>query len=216
MATTNNVNQDFIVSGDVGFYYKAHAVRGTGITDPVIGNVVDWTTNSFSQLGSQTEGGGVVMEYAGEFFPKKSNMQNTAFDMILTGEELTLRLTCEETELDQVGLGIAGSTYAEGAVAGTNPNTLMIGEPAATSLYSIGFEGVGSIGPIGVGGTAPHQTTKSGIVGFFPMAQPMGSVVLDHNRFGNRIVAYEFKVLNDVNSAVGAKLGTLYEITVVA
>jgi len=181
-----------ILTGPVDFYVKSYSAAG----DPVTGNAVGWT--GWTQLGFQTEDG-VDIEYAPEFFDIKVHSYNAVVKKILIGEALKVRFNLMECDLAQMVHAMTGATYTAGALAGTNPNLLSLGDKATIVEKMIGFEGI--------------AITGAELVGFVPKVVAMGTVAVKHQKAGVRTIPFEFDALADTTRSAGQTLAMLWEIT---
>lgn len=184
-----------ILTGPVDIYVIAYGTTN----DPVTANAVDWT--GWTQLGFQTEDG-LDWEYTAEWLDIIVAAHNAPVKRELIGEALMAKFSLQECSLDQLQYAIAGATYAAGAVAGTNPNLMTVGDKTGIVPVSFGFEGI-----------AP---TGEALVGFIPRVDPTGAVAMGYKKGSVREIPFEFTAQADTSRATGQTLGLLWELTSVA
>jgi len=118
------------------------------------------------------------------------------------GGEIMLQL--KGVSLEALQYAFPHSVYAEGEVAGTNPNTLSVGTGNSNAYFSLGFERdkVGS---------SPET-----IVAFFPKVKITAANEMQIGNSGITIVQLNFRVFIDPEAATTSNVFKLYELTVAA
>ena len=176
------------------------AVYVAGTASPITLNTVSWASDGWVRLGFQQ--GGVVMSYTPTFHEQLADEATAPLDMLLMSEEVKITVTLLESDLDQVQHAITDSVYTEGAIQGTNPNTLEIGKVV----------GCTPVIPIGVGF---ESCGRDGLpfIGFFPRCVAIGAVEPAFVKDGDRLINFEFKVLTDTSQSANQQLGVFTELT---
>jgi len=220
MATTTR-KQSYIV-GLADTYIRAHA---TPLNDnppgtPITGNTVSftsWTALSKGKANTEgadsafeTEAGAISWEYSNEINFLEPPEELGPIDWTRRRETLRVFLTLQSRNIVTL-LHIIQGTFAEGAAAGTDPNTFVFGGDKTKQEWAIAFE---ALGAIGVGAGSPSATANSSLVGYIPRCIPVGVVTQQMHVSDPSLMVFEFRAIHHNSATQGQELMELTELTV--
>lgn len=186
-----------VLVGTVDIYHKNFA---TG-DDPVSATqVIDFS--GWTQLGYKTKETGLTVTVSEEWFDFEVEEHNAAIDTNLIGEAVIVEFDLAESDALQFSGLLLGATYTVAAAAGTNPNTMGIGDKATPVLQSFAFAGKG-----------PDSTDAQGLIWFFPKMRSDGDRAMTFHKGKDRFVKVRMMGLIDPARDAGERLVKVFEVT---